>query len=152
MTEHMATELITGVNHFQSLIDKPIKLEISLNQELLEIFTAWVQNRKCQNWGLFFLIYPTPAFKTDIILITKYLNLNWNIVKSYIFFPKKWLILNENFQNCFGFRRMLCAYFNPILYHFTIWCTFGQLIGFYLKINLCKFVYHWILTWIVYSF
>ena len=30
MTKHMATELITGVNHFQSLIDKPIKLEISL--------------------------------------------------------------------------------------------------------------------------
>ena len=29
MTKHMATELITGVNHFQSLIDKPIKLEIS---------------------------------------------------------------------------------------------------------------------------
>ena len=30
MTKHMATELITGVNHFQSLIDKPIELEISL--------------------------------------------------------------------------------------------------------------------------
>ena len=30
MTKHMASELITGVNHFQSLIDKPIKLEISL--------------------------------------------------------------------------------------------------------------------------
>ena len=30
MTKHMATELITGVNHFQSLTDKPIKLEISL--------------------------------------------------------------------------------------------------------------------------
>ena len=26
----MATELIRGVNHFQSLLDKPIKLEISL--------------------------------------------------------------------------------------------------------------------------
>ena len=24
-----------------------------------------MQNRKCQNWGLFFVIYPTPAFKTD---------------------------------------------------------------------------------------
>ena len=30
MTKHMATELITGVHHFQKLIDKPIKLEISL--------------------------------------------------------------------------------------------------------------------------
>ena len=30
MTKHMVTGLITGVNHFQSLIDKPIKLEISL--------------------------------------------------------------------------------------------------------------------------
>ena len=30
MTEHMSTELIRGVNHFQSLIDKPIKLEIGL--------------------------------------------------------------------------------------------------------------------------
>ena len=30
MTKHMATEMITGVNHFQSLIDKPIKLEIRL--------------------------------------------------------------------------------------------------------------------------
>ena len=29
MTKHMATELITGVNNFQSLQDKPIKLEIS---------------------------------------------------------------------------------------------------------------------------
>ena len=30
MAKQMATELITGVNHFQNLIDKPIKLEISL--------------------------------------------------------------------------------------------------------------------------
>ena len=29
MTKYVATELITGVNHFQSLTDKPIKLEIS---------------------------------------------------------------------------------------------------------------------------
>ena len=34
MTKHMATELITGVNHFQSLIDKPIKLEISFKSSL----------------------------------------------------------------------------------------------------------------------
>ena len=34
--------------------------------------------------------------KTNIILITKYLNLNWNNVKSFIFYPKLF-ILNENF-------------------------------------------------------
>ena len=27
-------------------------------------------------------------FKTNIILITTYLNLNWNIVKSFIFYQK----------------------------------------------------------------
>ena len=31
-------------------------------------------------------------FKNNVILITKYLNVNWNNVKKKI--PKKWLILN----------------------------------------------------------
>ena len=32
-------------------------------------------------------------FKNNIILITKYLDLNWNIAKSLFFTLKKWLIL-----------------------------------------------------------
>ena len=43
-------------------------------------------------------------FKTYINLITKYLNLNWNIVKSFIFLPKKLLILNQNFENYYRFQ------------------------------------------------
>ena len=49
------------------------------------------------------------VFKTNISLITKYLNLNWNIVKFY-FLRKKRLILNKNFQNCYGFQTdALCS-------------------------------------------
>ena len=47
-------------------------------QELLEMFTAWVQNRKRQNWGLFFLIYPTPAFNKRVLAI-------WNSHWKYSF-------------------------------------------------------------------
>ena len=32
--------------------------------------------------------YIGKLFNSNIILITKYLNLNWNIVKSFIFLPK----------------------------------------------------------------
>ena len=49
-------------------------------------------------------------FNANIILITKYLNLNWNIVKSFIFYQKKTLILDNNFQNCYWCQRdALCS-------------------------------------------
>ena len=64
----MATELITGVNHFQSLIDNPIKLEISLN-------SSWISSQlECKTESArieayFFLIYPTPAFKSSLFIL-----------------------------------------------------------------------------------
>ena len=49
-------------------------------------------------------------FKTTTFLITNYLNLNWNIVKSSIFYRKNYLILNKNFHNCFWFQMdALCS-------------------------------------------
>ena len=47
----------------------------------------------------------SKIFKNNIILISKYLNLNWNIVNKLLFFyPKKRLILNKNFLNCYWFQ------------------------------------------------
>ena len=43
-------------------------------------------------------------FTTHFILITKHLNLNWNIVKSLFFSQKKRLLLNEIFQICYLFQ------------------------------------------------
>ena len=61
---------------------------------------------------LFELKYAEPnigkIFKTNIILIAKYLN--WNIVKSLIFIHK-WLIFNKNFQNFYWFQMdALCSF------------------------------------------
>ena len=48
--------------------------------------------------------------KANIILIMKYLNLNCNVVKSFIF-TKKWLILSKNFQKCYWFQMdALCLF------------------------------------------
>ena len=52
--KHMATELIRGVNHFHSLLDKPIKLERSSQLEC--------KSESAKTEVIFFLIYPTPAF------------------------------------------------------------------------------------------
>ena len=55
-------------------------------------------------------------FKITIILITQYLNLNWNIVKKVIFFtPKNDCFQMRIFIIVIGFRGMLCAYLNPVL-------------------------------------
>ena len=56
--------------------------------------------------------------KMNIVLITKYLNLKWNIVKSFIFTKKKIGFKMRIFKIVIGFRRTLCAQFNPILHHF----------------------------------
>ena len=70
-------------------------------------------------------------FKTTSILITKYLNLNWNIVKSSIFYRKNDLILNKNFQNCFWFQMdALCSILSHIASFFDIvhlWTINGAL-------------------------
>ena len=55
-------------------------------------------------------LYTQNIKHTNIILITKYLNLNLNIVKKLIFYLKKGLILNNNFQKFIVFRRMLCVH------------------------------------------
>ena len=91
----------------------------------------------------------SKIFNAYIILLAKYLILNWNIVKKFIFYQKR-LILDNNFQNFIGFRGMLCARFNPILHHFTIWCTFGQLIVF-LFLDLCTSEY-WPILWTRFDF
>ena len=43
-------------------------------------------------------------FNANNFLITKFLNLNGNIVKS-LFFTKKRLISDNNFQNCYWFQK-----------------------------------------------
>ena len=55
-------------------------------------------------------------FKTNISLITKYLNQNWNIAKSLILILK----MIDLKKIVLSFRLMLCAQFNPMLHHFTI--------------------------------
>ena len=58
--------------------------------------------------------------KTNIILITKKLNINWNIVKSFIFDQKMIDFKSEFFKIVIDFRWMLCAQLNSMLHHFTI--------------------------------
>ena len=71
----MASLKLTTLRHFESIVDFLISLNIlflSINLDLK---------------------YAEPSiskiFKNNIILISKYLNLNWNIVNKLLFFTKK---------------------------------------------------------------
>ena len=95
-------------------VDSIFKAQCAIEIEIDKyVILSSLQNYHFREYSLFVYRFGqkhakpniSKIFKTNIILITKYLHLNWNIVKSFIFFIlKKWLILNKHFQNCYLFQ------------------------------------------------